>query len=277
MARVAVIGAGVTGLVAALRLAQGGDEVVVYERWPGLGGMAATLDVGGGDRLERYYHHWFTSDRHVLALCEELGVALDWLPSSVGFYAGGVLHPFTTPLDLLRFSPLGLATRLRMGLAVVRLQRFGPPSEAYEGETAGAWVRAHMGEQAWTRVWEPLMRAKFGERAEEISMSWLHSKLTVRRQVSGREARGAVLGYPRASFETLFAALERAIVGAGGAVQTDRPAARIAREGEQLVVTPGAPGSFRSGMTRARSSAAARTSASTRSSRPSPATSSTRC
>src|SRR3954454_2991496 len=244
MARVAVIGAGVTGLVAALRLAQGGDEVVVYERWPGLGGMAATLDVGGGHRLERYYHHWFTSDRHVLALCEELGVAVDWLPSSVGFYAGGALHPFTTPLDLLRFSPLPLAARLRMGLSVVRLQRFGPPSEAFEGETAEAWVRAHMGAAAWTRVWEPLMRAKFGERAGDISMSWLHSKLTVRRQVSGREARGEVLRYPRASFEARFAALEREIARAGGRVPIDRRAPRIARDGEQLVVTPGAPGSF---------------------------------
>jgi protoporphyrinogen oxidase len=248
MARVAVIGAGVTGLVAALRLARRGDEPVVFERWPGLGGMAATLDVGGGHRLERYYHHWFTSDRHVLELCDQLGVAIDWLPSSVGFFADGVLHPFTTPLDLLRFSPLPLAARLRMGLSVVRLQRFGPPSEAYEGETAEAWVRAHMGAAAWTRVWQPLMRAKFGERAGEISMSWLHSKLTVRRQVSGREARGEVLGYPRGSFESLFAALRDAIAGAGGEVRTDRPAARIAGDGDgRFVVTPGAPGSFRTG------------------------------
>src|SRR3954452_19633449 len=97
MARVAVIGAGVTGLVAALRLAQRGDEVVVFERWPGRGGMAATLDVGGGHRLERYYHHWFTSDRHVLALCSELGVEVDWLPSSVGFYGGGAGPPRSPP------------------------------------------------------------------------------------------------------------------------------------------------------------------------------------
>lgn len=247
MARVAVIGAGVTGLVAALRLAERGDQPVVYERWPGLGGMAATLDVGGGHRLERYYHHWFTSDRHILALCDELGVAVDWLPSSVGLYADGVLHPFTTPLDLLRFSPLPLATRVRMGLSVVRLQRTGPPSEAYEHETAGAWVRRHMGEEAWARVWGPLMRAKFGERAEEISMSWLHSKLTVRRQVSGREARGEVLGYPRGSFEALFAALAAAIERAGGEVRVDCPAARVARDAESFLVTPGAPGSFRAG------------------------------
>src|SRR3954449_5528457 len=127
MARVAVIGAGVTGLVAALRLAQRGDEVVVYERWPGLGGMAATLDVGHGHLLERYYHHLFTSDRHIADLYDELGMPdeLEWLPSSVAFFLEGRSWPFTSPLHLLRFSPLSLRSRLRMGIAVLRLQRGG--------------------------------------------------------------------------------------------------------------------------------------------------------
>src|SRR4029079_15343597 len=40
----------------------------VYERWPGLGGQVATLDVGAGEPPERYYHHLFTSDRHIAAL-----------------------------------------------------------------------------------------------------------------------------------------------------------------------------------------------------------------
>ena len=64
--RVAVARApGVAGLVAAHRLAQAGHAVDVYERWPGLGGQAATIDVGGGHLLERYYHHLFTTDRHI--------------------------------------------------------------------------------------------------------------------------------------------------------------------------------------------------------------------
>ena len=207
--RVAVIGGGVTGLVAALRLARRGHRPVVYERWPGLGGQAATLDVGGGHRLERYYHHWFTSDRHILALCDELGLGdePEWLPSSVGFFSGGALHPFTTPLDLLRFAPLSPLARLRMGLAVVRLRRGRRPPEDYEAATAAAWVRAHMGEQAWERVWGPLLRAKFGERADEISMAWLNSKLAVRRD----DARREVLGYPRRSFEVLYDRLAAAI------------------------------------------------------------------
>src|SRR3712207_6562814 len=100
--RVCVIGAGVAGLVCGLRLTQAGHEVDVYERWPGLGGQAATLDVGGGALLERYYHHWFTTDRAIVELCEELGLgdSVEWRPSSVAFFADGRLWPFTTPLDL---------------------------------------------------------------------------------------------------------------------------------------------------------------------------------
>src|SRR6476620_6391732 len=75
--RIAVLGAGVTGLVAAYRLTLEGHTCDVYERWPGLGGQVATLDVGAGEPLERYYHHLFTSDRHIAALYGELGMGGD--------------------------------------------------------------------------------------------------------------------------------------------------------------------------------------------------------
>ncbi|MEA2442911.1 MAG: hypothetical protein QOJ12_203, partial [Thermoleophilales bacterium] len=214
--RVAVAGAGVTGLVAARRLGLAGHAVDVYERWPGLGGQAATLDVGGGHRLERYYHHWFTSDRHIVGLCEELGLAdlVEWRRSSVAMFAAGKAHPFTTPLDLLRFSPLPLRSRVRMGRAVVGLQRSGPDPAPYERETARRWIEREMGHEGWSTVWGPLLRGKFGDRAEDVTMAWLHSKLTLRRRLEGREARREMLGYPRDSFEPLFERLAEAIAAA---------------------------------------------------------------
>lgn len=247
--RVAVIGAGVAGLTAALRLAQQGHEPVVYERWPGLGGQAATLDVGQGHLLERYYHHWFSSDRHVIGLCEELGLDGDiaWGKSTVAFFSGGRSWPFTTPLDLLRFGPLGLVDRVRLGLGVLSLQRHSDVA-GYERTTAREWIERRMGLRAWVAVWGPLLRAKFGDRAEDISMGWLWSKLTVRRRLEGKEARGELLGYPQNSFEPLFTALRDAIESAGGRVVIDRPAARIARAPTGgFLVTPGAAGSFRTG------------------------------
>jgi protoporphyrinogen oxidase len=245
--RVAVIGAGVAGLTAAYDLAGRGDHVDVYERWPGLGGQAATIDAAG-IRLERYYHHLFTSDREISALAAELGVDIDWLPSSMAFFRDGRSHAFTTALDLLRFRPLSLKARIRMGLAVLRLQRRHPHVEPLERMTAREWILSEMGEEVWRRVWGPLLRGKFGERADDISMAWLWSKLTLRRRIEGREARGELLGYPRGGFEDLLTALAREIERHGGRVLIDRPAAAIARDpGGRFAVTPAAPDSFRRG------------------------------
>ena len=36
---------------------------------------------------------------------------IEWRPSSMAFFARGELHPFTTPLDLLRFKPLPAGRR----------------------------------------------------------------------------------------------------------------------------------------------------------------------
>jgi protoporphyrinogen oxidase len=244
-----VIGAGVTGLVAGHRLVEAGHQCDVYERWPGLGGQAATIDVGQGHLLERYYHHLFTSDRHIAELYDELGMPdeLEWRQSNVAFFADGRSWPFNGPLDLLRFRPLPLQSRLRMGVAVVLLQRRHRDVRAFESETAHEWVLRAMGEPAWERVWGPLLRGKFGDRATDISMSWLWNKLTARRQIKGDEARQELLGYPRGSWETLFQRLKDLIEAGGGRVMIDRPARRLARSDGSFVVEPAAADSFRAG------------------------------
>ncbi len=248
--KVAVLGAGLAGLVAAHRLTQQGHDCEVFERWPGLGGQAATLDVGGGHLLERYYHHLFTSDRHIAALYDELGMPdeLEWRESSVAMFAQGRSHPFTTPLDLLRFSPLPPLSRLRMGLAVVWLQRRHRRVEPFERVTAHDWIVKAMGQPAWDQVWGPLLQGKFGDRAADISMAWLWSKLTLRRQLEGKEARQELLGYPRHSWQRLLDALQAAIESGGGRVLIDRPARRVTRDADgRFTVEAGAPGSFRRG------------------------------
>ena len=247
--RVAVIGAGMAGLVAGYRLASGGHECDVYERWPGLGGQVATLDVGPGDRLERYYHHLFTGDREIVALYNELGMGgeVEWRPSSVGVFTDGRIHPFTTPLDLLRFRPMSLPARIRMGLSVVVLQRRHREVEPFERETASSWIQRSMGEEAWQAIWGPMLRGKFGDRADEISMAWLWSKLMLRRQIKGESARQEVLGYPRGGWEPLLVRLAERIEALGSRVLIDHPASRVDLDGERFVVTPGAPDSFRTG------------------------------
>ena len=238
-----------TGLAAARRLAREGARVDVYERWPGLGGQVATIDVGDGRLLERYYHHLFTSDVHIAALYEELGMdgAIEWLPSSVAMFAEGRSHPFTTPVDLLRFRPLSPLARVRMGASVVALQRLGRRAEPYERVTAHDWITRRMGRQAWEKVWGPLLRGKFGNRAEDISMAWLWKKLTLRRRIDGAEASQEMLGYPRGGWQPLLERLREEVESHGGRVLIDRPAARLERDGDGIEVAYAGGGAFRRG------------------------------
>jgi protoporphyrinogen oxidase len=130
---------------------------------------------------------------------------------------------------------------------VLALQRFAGDRAPYEQVTARTWIERRMGREAWEEVWGPLLRGKFGERADRIAMVWLWSKLRLRRSVSGDDVRQERLGYPRDSWEPLFAALARSVTDAGGRVLTDRPAARVRRSGAGFAVQAGAAGSFRRG------------------------------
>ena len=62
---VAIVGAGFTGLTAALDLTRAGKRVIVLENDSGPGGLAGTFQFRDGVRVEKFYHHWFTNDAHV--------------------------------------------------------------------------------------------------------------------------------------------------------------------------------------------------------------------
>ena len=83
-----------------------------------------------------------------------------------------------------------------MGAAVLALQRFAGDRAPYERITAREWIERRMGRQAWEEVWGPLLRGKFGERADAIAMVWLWSKLRLRRSVRGDDVRQERLGLP---------------------------------------------------------------------------------
>src|SRR5258708_5353217 len=141
--RIAVVGGGLAGLVAADRLLQAGFAVTVFEKYPEAGGLVGTLTVGGTP-LERFYHHLFTSDTDYVSFADEFGLGQDllWLKSRMGFYSGGRLYDFGTPASLLKFSPLGVLGRLQFVLSTLKLRQ-NPDWKPLESETAAGWMRKH--------------------------------------------------------------------------------------------------------------------------------------
>ena len=87
---IGIIGGGIAGLTAAYELSKEGHKVAVFEKEAELGGQVGTFEVSG-ERLERFYHHIFTSDFDIIQFIDEMGLSeqLLWLDSKVGFFHGG--------------------------------------------------------------------------------------------------------------------------------------------------------------------------------------------
>lgn len=202
--RYAIVGGGAAGCTLAWHLTRNGHEVVVYERWEGLGGLASAIPFGN-TQLDRFYHHIFTSDRHIQAFIDRLGLTdhLHWCDSSVGFEHQGNLYPFTTPVDLLRFKPLSLLSRFRVGISVLKAKRIKSYKEL-EHITAEEWIISQMGEDAYRILWEPLLRSKFGDRYREVSAVWFWGKVKLRGGTRSKSGTGECLGYLKGGWGQIF-------------------------------------------------------------------------
>ncbi len=237
--QVVIIGGGFCGLAAAYELARQGQRVTVLEADKQVGGLAGSFSAGGTE-LEKFYHHWFTNDEHVMQLIAELDLSDNVLlrPTRTGMYYANRFLKLSTPLDLLRFSPLSLADRIRLGLLTLRARRV-KDWQALEERTAAEWLREMGSERVYKVVWEPLLRGKFGHLAEEVAAVWFWNKLKLR---GGSRGRGGEeqLAYYRGGFAALAKAVAEAIQCLGGAVYTGQPVQALQVEGNQVrgVVTP---------------------------------------
>ena len=213
---VVIIGGGFTGLTAAYELLKRGHSVTILESESEIGGLAAAFDVGG-EKLDRFYHHWFTNDLEVMGLIDELGLNDQIIinPTNTGMYYANNFFKLSTPLDLLKFTPLSFIDRIRLGLLTLRARRVKDWKQL-ESKTAKDWLLELGGESVYKVVWEPLLKGKFGPYAEDVSAVWFWNKLKLR---GGSRGKGGEerLAYYKGGFISLADSLAKKIkeMGAG--------------------------------------------------------------
>lgn len=217
--RIGIIGGGFAGLTAALRLAQAGHQVTLWEKGR-FGGQAATFPVAN-TRLEVFYHHLFQSDTSIAALAEELGVGseLMWLPSNVGYFADGRIYPLNGALDLLKLGCIPFHDRVRVGLVTAYLQR-KKDWKPYESVTAHAWLQRALGKRAYDKTFGAQLRAKFGSYQDRVAMVWFWGKIWLRTTSRRSPLEQEKLGYFRGSFQTIVDALVEGCRKAGVDLRT---------------------------------------------------------
>jgi protoporphyrinogen oxidase len=181
---IAIIGAGFSGMAAAYDLTNAGHKVTIFEAADSIGGLAGGFKEPEWDWwVEKYYHHWFASDRHMLGLIKELGwddKVLFPRPLTV-MYHNGKFYPFDSIIKALLFPGLGFGiNKIRFGLVGVFL-RLTNNWKSLEKYTVDEWMRKWAGDKVYKLMWEPLVIGKFGERNyKQVNMAWMWARLKAR-------------------------------------------------------------------------------------------------
>src|SRR3989338_10281130 len=109
---IAIIGGGITGLAIAYYLSKQ-NKVIVFDKNPG--GLVSAFKINDA-YLEKYYHHFFKSDKYLLELISELNLndKILWKESKVAFYFKNNVYNLNTAFDLLSFKPLKFINRIKL-------------------------------------------------------------------------------------------------------------------------------------------------------------------
>lgn len=209
--KIAIVGAGITGLSAALALSKEGHTVTVFERAAVPGGLGTYKQVSG-EYIESFYHHFFESDTFIINLAKELGVAkfLTFYKAKTGIYSGGKIYPFSTVGNLFGFKELSFFNRFRCGVLVAFLKFYPSPLTILDRISAEKFICYFAGKKVYDVIWAPLLEGKFSSYAKTVPALWLWGRI---------RDRSPKLGYFKGSVKILFDSMILAIQKRGSSVE----------------------------------------------------------
>lgn len=205
--KIAVIGAGFTGLSAAYTLKKLKHEVTVFEKDPKPGGLAIGYKESNWKwSLEKHYHHWFTNDNSILSLAKEINYEVIIKRPKTCVFIKNKIYQLDSLFSVLSFPLLNMFEKVRMSavLGFLKLDPFWKPLEKYKASDV---LPKFMGENAYKMIWEPLFVNKFGKFANGVSLAWFWARI---------KKRTPSLAYPKGGFLDFAKELVRQTEKLGG-------------------------------------------------------------
>lgn len=200
-----VVGGGITGLTIAYIASKADYKVTVLESSKEFGGLLNTFDIAE-NKLEFYYHHFFTHDKEIHWLIKELGLTknLFYKKTSMGVYRGGNIFKFNGILDLIRFKPISIFGKFRFVATSLFIGKFADWKK-YESISTLEWFNKYAGEKVTNSLWKPLLDIKFGSFSNKVPLSWMIGRL--KQRLSSRKKGEERLGYLDGSLNILLTRL----------------------------------------------------------------------
>jgi len=197
-----VVGAGITGLSVAYILSKKGNKVTILESSTEEGGLLGSFEIGG-EPIEKYYHHFFTHDKELNWLIDELDLKHKVIKqkTSMGILYEDTLFPMNGVIDIIKLNFVPVVQRIKF-LIFSFYMAYLCKWKKYEDTSALNWLSKYKGKQITNLIWEPLFNSKFGTYANEIPLSWLIGRL--RQRAKSRSGSDEKLCYFDGGFKVLI-------------------------------------------------------------------------
>jgi len=195
--KIAVIGAGLTGLTVANELKDFANVVVFEHR--DVGGLLASFYKGY--HIEKFYHHCFKFDKELIEIIKKFGLIskLKWRIAKTGFFVNGKIYPLNTPIEIIRYPFLGFKDKIKLAIFTLKSRR--RDYKKYDEISAIDGIKSELGESLLKNFFIPLLKGKFGENYKNVSYAWLLARVAIR---SNRKLKGEEIGYLRHGFHQLI-------------------------------------------------------------------------
>jgi protoporphyrinogen oxidase len=234
--KIAIIGGGFLGLTLALRLAESGARVTVFESSGEIGGLASAWQIG--DVVwDKHYHVTLLSDAYTRKIVSELGLEndFDWVETKTGFYTDGKLVSMSNALEFLKFPPLGLTGKFRLGATIFYASKV-KDWKHLEKIPVEQWLKKLSGKRTFEKMWKPLLKAKLGEAYRETSAAFIWA--TIQRLYAARNSdlKKEMFGYVRGGYARVLERFGELLREKGVEIRLNCRVSEIIKTGEKLKV-----------------------------------------
>ena len=198
-----IIGGGMLGMTLALRLAQQGQQVTIYEASEKVGGLTSSWEMDG-TVWDRFYHVILMSDLNTRKIIEEIGLENDlrWVETKTGFYSGGKLYSMSNIIEFFKFPPINIIDKFRLGLTIFIASKI-KNWKKLENILVADWLTQWSGKRVFEKIWLPLLKAKLGDNYKNTSAAFIWT--TIQRMYAARKSglKKEMFGYLSGGYEKI--------------------------------------------------------------------------
>src|SRR5213594_286916 len=222
-----IVGGGFLGMTLAHRLAQHGRDVTLFEAAPALGGLASAWSLG--DVVwDRHYHVTLLSDAYLRTLLTELGLEKEmaWVETRTGFYTDGTLYSMSNTLEFLRFPPLSLFSKARLGATILYAARIRNWKKL-EKILVADWLRRWSGRATFQKIWLPLLRAKLGDNYTKASAAFIWAIIARMHAARRTGLKKEMFGYVPGGYARILERYAERLASEGAHIELSRAATKV--------------------------------------------------